>query len=172
MIIAYLAMAIIVVSSNYLVLYPINDWLTWAAFTYPISYLVTELSNRFYGPKKARLIVYTGFILAVILSFWLSTPKIACASGLAFLISQLLDIFIFSKLRQSAWWYAPLLASVFASGVDTAIFWTIGFWGEAVPALSWALGDMTIKIIIDATLLIPFRLIIQRVSTSQVKGAA
>lgn len=94
-----LFMMIVVATSNYLVQFPINDWLTFGAFTYPISFVITELTNRLHGPKIARQVVYVGFILAVALSIWTSTPRIAAASGFAFLISQLLDIAIFTKLR-------------------------------------------------------------------------
>lgn len=106
---AYLSMIAIVASCNYLVQFPINDWLTYAAFPYPLSFLVTELTNRLYGSVIARRVVYIGFSLAVLLSFWLATPKIAMASGMAFLISQLLDISVFNSLRQNTWWYAPFL---------------------------------------------------------------
>ncbi len=155
-------MIIVVASSNYLVQFPINDWLTWGALPYPISFLVTELTNRFYGPKKARRVVYAGFLLAVILSFWLAPPKIAFASGSAFLISQLLDISIFNRFRQGPWWYAPFFASCLASIVDTAIFWNIAFYGENVPLLTWAIGDFLVKLLLDVVLLLPFRLFLNR----------
>lgn len=159
---AFVAMLTVVVASNYLVLFPINDWLTWGAFTYPVSFLITELTNRFSGPKTARRIVYAGFFVGVLLSIWLATPKIALASGMAFLVSQLLDIALFNQIRKGPWWYAPFLASFFASILDTAIFWNIAFWGESVPLLTWALGDFTVKLIIDIAMLTPFRLLTRR----------
>jgi queuosine precursor transporter len=161
---AYGAMIFIVVASNYLVQFTVNDWLTLAAFSYPLSFLVTELTNRVYGPKKARQIVYVGFLLGVILSIWLATPRIAMASGTAFLISQLLDISIFNRLRQGAWWYAPFFASAAASIVDTALFWGIAFWGEPVPLVTWAIGDLAVKFLMDVGMLAPFRLAIVRLS--------
>lgn len=159
--IAYLAMMLIVSASNYLVLFPINDWLTWGAFPYPASFLVTEITNRIYGPQKSRQVVYVGFALAVIFSFWLATPKIALASGSAFLISQLLDITVFNRFRQAAWWQAPFFASISASILDTAIFWTIAFFGEPLPILTWAIGDFCVKCALDVAMLTPFRLIIR-----------
>lgn len=159
---AFIAMTFIVVASNYLVLFPINDWLTWGAFSYPISFLVTELTNRKLGPQKARKVVYLGFILAVLLSAWLATPKIALASGTAFLFSQLLDILVFNRLRNAAWWCAPLFASVIASTLDASIFWGIAFWGENVPLVTWALGDTAVKIAVDVAMLTPFRFAIRR----------
>nr|WP_166157702.1 VUT family protein [Neochlamydia sp. AcF84]NGY95758.1 hypothetical protein [Neochlamydia sp. AcF84] len=159
---AYLAMIAIVTSCNFLVQFPINDWLTWGSFTYPLSFLVTEVNNCLHGPRVAKRVVYVGFMLAFILSIWLSTPKIACASGLAFLISQLLDISIFASMRKRTWWFAPLFASIGASFVDTCIFWSLAFWGEPVPLMNWALSDLSIKILFDFVLLIPFRLAIQK----------
>jgi queuosine precursor transporter len=166
----FLAMTLIVIASNYLVLFPINDWLTWGAFPYPVSFLVTELTNRVYGPEKARKVVYVGFAFAALLSIWLATPKIALASGTAFFTSQLLDIFVFSQLRQATWWYAPLFASLTASLADAAIFWNMAFWGEDVPLLTWAIGDTSVKFLIDVAMLTPFRLAIRKLSYRNVKA--
>jgi len=148
-----------VAASNYLVQFPINDWLTFGAFTYPFCFFVTELTNRFLGPRIARSVVYVGFFLGVALSWILSVPQIAAASGCAFLFSQLLDISIFNKFRQSSWWMAPFYASVMASFVDICLFWTLAFWGsEGLPVFYWACGDFLVKLSLDAFLLIPFRL--------------
>ena len=138
---AYLAMILIVASCNYLVQFPINDWLTYGSFTYPLTFLVTEITNGLHGPKNARKVVYVGFALAVILSIGIATPKIAFASGMAFLVSQLLDISVFNKLRQKNWWYAPLSASVSASLLDTCLFWNLAFWGNHCPTANglWAI---------------------------------
>ena len=65
---AALAMTVIVVASNILVQFPVNDWLTWGAFTYPVAFLVTDLANRRLGPGPARRVVYLGFALAVLSS--------------------------------------------------------------------------------------------------------
>lgn len=159
---AYLAMALIVAASNYLVQFPINEWLTYGAFTYPASFLITELTNRLFGPKLARQVVYVGFAIAVLLSIGLATPKIALASGSAFLVSQLLDIFVFNKLRKMPWWYGPFFSSFCASIVDTAIFWSIAFYGESLPIVTWAIGDLLVKFSIDILMLTPFRLAMRR----------
>lgn len=159
---SFLAMIFIVALSNYLVQFPLNDWLTLAAFPYPISFLVTEITNRVHGPQKARKVVYAGFAVAVLLSFALATPKIALASGLAFVVSQLLDIYVFNQFRQSTWWYAPLFASLIASIVDTLLFFYIAFWGEAVPIFTWACGDFSVKVLIDFLMLTPFRFALRR----------
>jgi queuosine precursor transporter len=159
---AYLLMILIVASCNYFVQFPINDWLTYGSFTYPFSFLITEITNCLHGPKIARKVVYVGFFLAVILSILIATPKIAIASGLAFLISQLLDISVFNKLRQNKWWYAPLFASVSASFIDTFIFWNLAFYGEPLPYIQWACSDFAIKLLCDFCLLVPFRLAIRK----------
>ena len=119
--IALAAMALVVLASNILVQYPFNhaglgDYLTWGAFSYPFSFLVTDLSNRRFGPRVARHVVYAGFVLAVALSAYLATPRIAIASGAAFLTAQLLDIGIFTRLRNRAWWLPPFVSSVISSG--------------------------------------------------------
>lgn len=159
---AYVAMILIVIASNILVLFPINEWLTWGAFPYPAAFLITELANRIHGPKKAKQVVYVGFVFGVLLSIWFATPKIALASGSAFLCSQLLDIYVFNRLRRLAWWCAPLFASVTASCIDAAIFWTIAFYGESVPLMTWAIGDTSVKLVMDIVMLTPFRFAIQR----------
>lgn len=159
---AFLAMITIVATSNYLVLFPINDWLTWGALPYPMCFLVTELTNRTYGPVIARRIVYAGFIVAALLSIWLATPRIAFASGTAFLISQLLDIYVFNKFRQAPWWYGPFFASFAASIVDGIIFWSLAFLGEDLPILTWMLGDTAVKLVLDVAMLTPFRLAISK----------
>ncbi|MFW5815417.1 MAG: queuosine precursor transporter, partial [Wenzhouxiangella sp.] len=141
-------MVAIVASANYLVQFPVNDWLTWGALTYPLSYFVTDLTNRWYGAERARRVVYAGFVLAVILSVWLASPRIALASGTAFLLSQLMDVAIFNRLRRRAWWRAPLASSVIGSLVDTALFFALAFYGTQVPWLTLATGDYAVKVAI------------------------
>ncbi len=140
------AMVCIVVSANVLVQYPINDWLTWGALTYPVSFLITDIANRFHGPKIARRVLYAGFCIAVVLSIYFATPRIAVASGTAFLIAQLLDVRVFDQLRDSDWWKAPLISSFVGSAVDTALFFSIAFYGTTVPWVTLAVGDFLVKI--------------------------
>lgn len=153
------AMTAVVVASNILVQYPINDWLTWGAFTYPIAFLVTDLSNRSLGPARARRVVYVGFAVAVILSIVLATPRIALASGTAFLSAQLLDIYIFDRLRRGVWWRAPVISSGVASVFDTAIFFSLAFAGTGLPWITWGLGDFGAKVAMALALLVPYRLL-------------
>jgi hypothetical protein len=151
------AMIVIVTGSNIAVQYPINAWLTWGALTYPISFLVTDLTNRAFGPRMARRVVYAGFAAAVALSIFLATWRIAVASGSAFLLAQLLDIAIFDRLRRAAWWRAPFISSVLASAVDTALFFTLAFAGTGLPWVTWGLGDYGVKLLMALLLLAPFR---------------
>ena len=157
------AMAIIVAVSNYAVQFPINEWLTWGALTYPVTFLVTDLTTRCYGTAATRRVVYVGFALAVILSIWLATPRIALASGSAFLIAQLSDVYIFDRLRNRSWWQAPLGSSVIASMIDTCLFFSVAFYGTGVPWPTLALGDMIAKFSMAAVLLVPFRMLLSRI---------
>lgn len=151
------AMSALVATSNVLVQFPINDWLTWAAFTYPICFLVTDLTNRALGPDAARRVVYVGFALGVVLSVSLASWRIGLASGTAFLVAQLLDVKIFDRLRQATWWQAPLVSSTLASALDTALFFSLAFVGTGVPWVTLALGDFAVKLAMALAMLLPFR---------------
>jgi len=151
-----LAMMAIVASANVLVQYPVNDWLTWGALTYPISYFVTDLANRLRGPHAARRVVWAGFALAVVLSAWLATPRIALASGAAFLASQMLDVSVFDRLRGRAWWQPPLFSSVIGSALDTALFFALAFAGTTMPWVTLAIGDYGVKVAIALAMLAPW----------------
>lgn len=206
------AMTLVVVASNVLVQFPVQgalggialaDVLTWGAFTYPFSFLVTDLANRRYGPVVARRVVFAGFTTAIACSI-IFPPllyragliefetavgrlvRIAAASGTAFLVGQLLDVTVFNRLRRSSWWRAPVFASLAGSVLDTAIFFSIAFAAifafvgpddsfaresaplfgvlavEAPRWVSWALGDLSVKLLIAIFALIPYRLIAAR----------
>ncbi|PKR88151.1 hypothetical protein CXZ10_17030 [Pleomorphomonas diazotrophica] len=156
-----LAMVATVVASNILVQYPftplgLGDLLTWGAFTYPFAFLVTDLTNRWFGPQKTRRVVYVGFAIAVLLSIWLSEPRIALASGTAFLCAQLLDVTLFNRLRAGSWWRAPLVSSSVGSALDTAIFFSVAFAGSGLPWTTWALGDFAVKMLVAVASLLPY----------------
>lgn len=155
-----LAMTAIVVASNWLVQFPINDVLTWGAITYPVSFLVTDLTTRLQGPERARMVVGVGFAIAVLLSVWLATPRIAFASGTAFLAGQLLDIQVFQRLRAGSWWRAPLVSSTLGSLLDTALFFSLAFAGTGLPWVTLALGDLGVKLAIAVLALAPFRAVL------------
>jgi queuosine precursor transporter len=160
--IALAAMTLVVLASNILVQYPfghlnLENYLTWGAFTYPFSFLITDLSNRRFGSAGARRVVYAGFVLAVLLSVALATPRIAIASGAAFLVAQLLDIRIFAKLRDRAWWLPPFVSSVISSALDTAIFFSVAFYCGPVPGVGITISDLLGAVgIADACVALPW----------------
>ncbi len=167
-------MGVVVLVSNYLVQFPIKYYglekiLTYGALTYPIAFLITDLTNRRYGKKIARKIVYFGFFLGLFLTIFFSTNfsdlisiRIALGSGTAFIIAQLIDIQIFDKLRNKKWFIAPLTSSLFGSVIDTFLFFSISFYGTGVNWVSLSLGDLTVKIIVALAMLIPFRILMSK----------
>ena len=157
-----LAMLIVITSSNYLVQFPINDWLTWGAFTFPVAFLVTDLTNRAVGNVAARRVAWVGFAIAVVVSLAVAPWRIAVASGMAFILGQLLDIVAFNKLRTMAWWKAPLIGSVVASVLDTGVFFFLAFAGSDMDWLMLAAGDLSIKWLMAALLLAPYRAMLPR----------
>ncbi len=165
-----IGMALVVVISNIAVSYPINDWLTWGALTYPIAFLVTDITNRLFGVARARTVVYAGFLIGVILSLWAADMRIALASGSAFLIAQLLDITIFDKLRQKTWWKAPLISTIISSAVDTLLFFSIAFVATGLPWITWAIGDYGAKLAMAAILLMPFRFFLSLIPSNPNKS--
>ena len=192
-VVAVIAMVAVVASSNFLVQFPVSgqlfgvdlaNILTWGAFTYPVAFLVTDLTNRHFGPRSARIVVLVGFAIAVVWSIFLSSPRIAIASGAAFLFAQFLDVAIFNRMRANpAWWQAPFLSSLIGSVLDTILFWGVAFsasfvfvdvlfgtedgslgfavpfWdvGPEVPLwVSLALGDFAVKLLVALVLLAPY----------------
>ena len=170
-----LLMGLVVVASNYLVQFPIqyfglSEILTFGAFSYPITFLITDLANRAYGKVVARKIVYIGFAIGVFLTLFVSTNfsdiisiRIAIGSGVAFFIAQNLDVQIFDHLRKKVWFVAPLTSSILGSVTDTLLFFSIAFYATGIPWVSLALGDLAVKLLIALTMLIPFRLLINKV---------
>ena len=153
------AMTSVVAASNFLVRIPINDWLTWGALSYPVAFLVTDLINRRVGPGSARRVVYVGFACGVVLSLFTSTPRIALASGTAFLLAQLADVWLYNRLRRiTTWWQTPLVSSTVASALDTALFFSLAFASTGLPWVTWAVGDYGAKLAVACAMLIPFRL--------------
>ena len=164
-------MALFVTASNFLVQYPINffgmeEFLTYGAFTYPVTFLITDLSNRRYGKFVARKIVYMGFILGVLLTLFFSTNfsdlismRIAIGSGTAFLFAQLLDVQIFDKLRSKIWFAAPFTSSLIGSLVDTFLFFSIAFYGTGINWITLGIGDFMVKVFMALAMLIPFRIL-------------
>ena len=160
-----LAMAAVIVLSNVLVQHPINDWLTWGAFSYPLVFLVTDLTNRALGPQAARRVAWVGFAVAVLVSLWLAPWRIALASGSAFIFSQVMDIAVFNRWRAGSWWKAPLIGSLVASVIDTAVFFFLAFAGSDMNWLALATGDLAVKAAMALLLLAPYRALLPRLQT-------
>ncbi len=156
------AMTAVIVVSNFLVQFPINEWLTWGAFTYPVAFLVTDLTNRAAGPVQARRVAWAGFALAVGLSLLLAPWRIAVASGAAFIVAQILDIAVFNRWRQYSWWKAPFIGSVLASVLDTLVFFFLAFAGTAQDWLMLGAGDLSAKWAMAVLLLAPYRAMLPR----------
>ena len=165
-------MGVVVLSSNYLVQFPIKYYgleeiLTYGAFSYPVAFLITDLANRSYGKFVARKIVYIGFAIGISFTLLFSTNftdlisvRIAIGSGTAFLVAQLLDVQIFDQLRRRKWFIAPLTSSFIGSTVDTFLFFSISFYATGVPWVTLSLGDLAVKIFVALIMLIPFRLLL------------
>ena len=165
-------MGAVVLTSNYLVQFPINyfglnEMLTYGAFSYPVAFLITDISNKFYGKISARKIVYIGFAIGVSFTLLFSTNftdlisiRIAIGSGIAFIVAQLLDVQIFDQLRKKKWFVAPLTSSLIGSTVDTFLFFSISFYATGIPWFTLSLGDLAVKIFVALAMLIPFRLLL------------
>jgi uncharacterized integral membrane protein (TIGR00697 family) len=174
-------MGVVIIASNYLVQFPINKFnlqnvLTYGALSYPITFLITDIANRRFGKEKARKLVYFGFIFGILLTAFISTNfqdaisiRIAIGSGTAFLIAQLIDIEIFQKLRNNAWFVAPITSSIIGSIVDTFLFFSISFFGTGVPWITLAFGDLCVKLLMALLMLIPFRILIMKISDLDAK---
>ena len=166
-------MGVIVLASNYLVQFPVqyyglSEILTYGAFTYPMAFLITDLSNRSFGKEVAKKIVYFGFFIGISFTLFFSTNfsdlisiRIAIASGTAFLISQRLDVYVFDKLRNRYWFIPPLASSINGSLIDTFLFFSIAFYATGIPWFTLALGDLMVKLFVALLMLIPFRILLK-----------
>lgn len=194
------AMAAVVAASNYLVQFPVTQFglgeiLTWGAFTYPVAFLVNDLTNRRFGAAAARKVVLAGFVLAVALSIWLTSPRIAIASGTAFLVAQLLDVSVFNAFRSQTWWRAPFISTMIGSVVDTLLFFGIAFaasfafldtgfgledgslafpvawFGTEVPLwVSLAVGDFCVKVLVGLAMLAPYGALLNVLRPAEAQG--
>ena len=170
-----ISMASVVILSNFLVQFPIKyfnleEILTYGAFSYPIAFLITDLANRSYGKAIAKKIVYMGFIIGIFLTLFFSTNfldlisiRIAIGSGVAFIVAQLIDIYVFDILRKKKWFVAPLASSLFGSAIDTFLFFSISFYGTGINWITLSIGDLLVKIFVALVMLIPFRLLLGHV---------
>jgi len=174
------SMGVVVLTSNYLVQYPVqyfglSELLTYGAFSYPIAFLITDLANRGFGKIIARKIVYIGFFLGVFFTLFFSTNfsdlisiRIAIGSGTAFIVAQLIDVNIFDKLRYKIWFAAPLTSSLVGSTIDTFLFFSISFYGTGINWVTLSFGDLFVKIFVALAMLIPFRLLLSHIQENSI----
>lgn len=185
------AMAAVVVVSNIAVQHPFTPWglqdyLTWGAFTYPVAFLITDLTNRRFGVQAARRLVAVGFLIAVVMSAVLSEPRIAAASGIAFLVGQLLDVSVFNRLRRLAWWRAPLASGIIGSAIDTVLFFSLAFagvvtdvatygvagWQVTAPVwVAWGFSDFLVKVGMALLMLVPYGALLRLIAPVDVSRA-
>jgi uncharacterized integral membrane protein (TIGR00697 family) len=165
---------LIIAVSNYLVTIPVNVLgfeLTWAAFTFPLIVVATDLTVRLSDKFHARRIVAVAYIPAIIASIlviaathapWSVAIRVGIASGTAYLLSNMLDVFVFQKVRErfNAWWAAPAGSSIIANIIDTFAFFAVAFYASADPFMAdnWftiAQGQTVTKIIVSAIIILP-----------------
>ncbi|WCE29658.1 7-cyano-7-deazaguanine/7-aminomethyl-7-deazaguanine transporter [Vibrio sp. SCSIO 43137] len=175
---------IIIASSNYLVQIPFTIFgmhTTWGAFTFPFIFLATDLTVRIFGAKLARNIIFLVMLPALLVSYLLSVvffegqfqglaqlsefnlfvARIAIASFMAYLLGQILDVYVFNRLRQmKQWWVAPTCSTLFGNALDTLAFFAIAFYNspDAFMAQHWqeiALVDYGFKLVISLGLFVP-----------------
>lgn len=164
----------IIALSNYLVTIPMEVAgfkLTWAAFTFPLVVVATDLTIRLINKENARAVINRAFIPAIIASvaviWWGGAPesvaiRVGIASGIAYLISSLLDVSVFQKIRErfSLWFLAPGIAAIFANVVDTFTFFAVAFYNsaDAYMAENWAtiaFNQTGTKLIVSLMVILP-----------------
>lgn len=175
---------LIVAASNYLVQFPINIFgfkATWGAFTFPFIFLATDLTVRLLGAKVGRKVILYAMFPALIVSYlvtngfrggtWLGVDqlfsfdlfvaRIAIASFAAYVIGQLIDVFVFNRLRQSkTWWYAPVASTLIGNLIDTYAFFFIAFYKTsdvylAENLVEIATVDYFFKVLISGIFFLP-----------------
>ncbi len=164
----------VIALSNYLVTIKFSMFglpLTWAAFTFPLIVVATDLTVRLVNKENARAIVSAAFVPAIIASIavvYLSGApssvawRIGLASGVAYLFSNLMDVFVFQKVRErlQMWFWAPAISAVFANIVDTFVFFAVAFYNSAnaYMAANWhilALNQTGAKVLVSAAVILP-----------------
>jgi len=190
----------IIAASNYLVQLPINLLglhTTWGAFTFPFIFLATDLTVRIFGAELARRIIGVVMMPALLVSYLLGVlffnggfqgwgevttfnlfvARIACASFMAYLLGQILDVSVFNRLRQLPWWWvAPVASTVVGNLLDTLAFFSIAFWRspDAFMAEHWveiACVDYGVKLLISIGLFVPAYGVLLRYLTGKLLGS-
>ena len=165
---------IVITVSNGLVNIPVEIFgvkLTWAAFTFPLVVIATDLTVRLLGKTIARSTIAIAYPLAIVGSILVvlaeGAPqsvalRIGFASATAYAIGTLLDVYVFQWLREnySAWWLAPAVSTVVANIIDTYAFFFTAFSGSAneYMAANWmeiAGSQVVLKIMVGLVVFLP-----------------
>jgi len=175
---------LVIASSNYLVQIPFTIFgfhTTWGAFTFPFIFLATDLTVRIFGSFLARKIIFCVMLPALLLSYSLSVIfykgeyqgimplsifnlfvfRIAIASFMGYLLGQVLDVYVFNRLRQlKQWWIAPTASTIFGNAFDTIAFFSIAFYQSPDPFMAehWteiSMVDYSFKLLISLVLFVP-----------------
>ncbi|MFN2354978.1 MAG: 7-cyano-7-deazaguanine/7-aminomethyl-7-deazaguanine transporter [Desulfopila sp.] len=174
----------IIAASNYLVQLPFTIFgmhTNWGTFSFPFIFLATDLTVRIFGAPDARKIVLSAMFPALLLSYVISVIfsqgsftgiagltvfnsfvfRIALASFTAYILGQLLDIKVFSRLRHNKrWWVAPSASTILGNLLDTVIFYGVAFWAcsDTFMAAHWpeiAALDYGFKLLVSLLLFLP-----------------
>ena len=169
-----LAHILIIAISNYIVQFKFTIFgapLAWAAFTFPLVVVLTDLTVRLLGKQTGRAVISLAFIPAILVSMAVvklgGAPdsvafRIGLGSGMAYFISNLLDVYVFQYFREkySSWWIAPTLSAIASTFIDTYVFFGTAFAGGAdeFMANNWhivATNNSISKIIVSLVVILP-----------------
>jgi uncharacterized PurR-regulated membrane protein YhhQ (DUF165 family) len=169
-----LAHIVIIAISNYVVQFKFDVFghpLAAAAFTFPLVVVLTDLTVRLLGKQTGRAVVGMAFIPAIIVSMLVvklgGAPdsvafRIGLGSGMAYFISNLLDVYVFQYFREKyqSWWIAPTLSSIVSTFIDTYVFFFTAFayGANEFMAANWhivATNNSISKIIVSLLVILP-----------------
>jgi len=134
-----------------------------AAFTFPIVVVATDLTVRMVGKQAGRAVVALAIVPAIIGSVlvigasgapWEIAQRIGVASGVAYGIGTMLDVYVFQHIREKyseAWWAAPAISTIVANFVDTYAFVLTAFPGD----IGLAFNQTMVKIVVGLIVFLP-----------------
>lgn len=165
---------IIIAVSNYIVQFKFTVFgapLAAAAFTFPLVVVLTDLTVRLLGKQTGRAVIALAFIPAIVVSMVVvkagGAPdsvafRIGLGSGMAYFVSNLLDVYVFQYFREkySTWWIAPALSSIVSTFIDTYVFFFTAFAGgeNEFMAANWhivATNNSISKVIVSLLVILP-----------------
>lgn len=144
--------AILIIASNYLMQFYINDWLAYGAIVYPFTFLLTDVLSEKHNKKDVFRVVWIGSIMAIVPTIMIADYRIAIASIATFFIVQQFDVSIFHKLKKmypKLWWVRNNVSTIISQFFDTVMFYTLAF-AFIMPyekIVMLIIGDYTIKVV-------------------------